>query len=76
MQQTLVQSLIQEDPTCRRVADPCATSTEPVLTLQQEKPQQWEAHSLQLESRPRIPQLDKSQCSNEDPAQWKLKIKK
>ena len=35
--------------------------------LQQEKPPQWEAHALQIESGPYSPQLQKSPCCNEDP---------
>ena len=37
--------------------------------LQQGRPLQWEACSLQLESGPHSPQLEKSLCSSEDPAQ-------
>ena len=37
--------------------------------LQQKKPLQGEAHILQLESSPCSPQLEKSMCSNKDPAQ-------
>ena len=54
---------------------PGATTTEPHVlamlpsarVLQQKKPPQWEAWTLQLES---------SQCSNKDPAQPKIKISK
>ena len=35
--------------------------------LQQEKPPQWEAHALQIESSPHSPQLKESPCCNEDP---------
>ena len=65
MQETWVWSLIRENPICHRATEP-ATSTEPVLqilraatseahapqvcALQQEKPLQWEAHALQLQS--------------------------
>ena len=35
----------------------------------QEKPPQWEADTVQLESSPRSPQMEKSLHSNEDPAQ-------
>ena len=38
---------------------------------QEETPPQWEAHSLQLESSPCSPQLDKGLHSKEDPAQPK-----
>ena len=44
--------------------------------LQQEKPLQWEACALHLESSPQSPQLEKSLCSNEDPAQPKININK
>ena len=60
---------------------PGATTAEP-CTLQvlrpecprayaphQEKPTQWEAYASQLENGPCSPQLEKSQCSNEDPPQ-------
>ena len=39
--------------------------------LKQEKPLQREAHGLQLESSPCSPPLEKSLCSNEDPAEPK-----
>ena len=39
---------------------------------QQEEPQQWEAHSPQLESGPYSLQLEKSLHSNKDPAQLKI----
>ena len=43
----------------------------------QEKPSQWEACTLQLESCSRSPQLEKSPCSNKDRAQPKInKLKK
>ena len=40
--------------------------------LRQEKPPQWEAHTPQLESSPRSPQLEESLCSKEAPAQPKI----
>ena len=40
--------------------------------LQQEKPLQWETPTLQLEINPRLHQLQKSPCSNEDLAQPKI----
>ena len=43
--------------------------------LQQERPPQWEACSLQPECSPCSPQLEKSLCSNEDPGQPKIKKK-
>ena len=54
----------------------CATATEtrpPTgYALQQEKPPQHVACTLQLESSPRLPQLEKTLCNNKDPAQLKL----
>ena len=41
-----------------------------------EKPPQWEASTLQLESRPHLPNLEKSPCSNKDTAQPKINNKK
>ena len=35
-----------------------------------------EAHAPQLESSSSLPRLEKSPCSNEDPAQPKIKLKK
>ena len=82
IQETQVQSLGKEDPTCNR-----ATTEAPLPQLlkpkhpracspQQEKPQQWEARALQLERSPCLLQLEKSPHSNEDPAQAKInKIK-
>ena len=40
--------------------------------LQWEKPQQWKALTPQLETHPHLQQIEKSPCSNEDPAQPKL----
>ena len=70
---------------------PCATTNEPVLqslgaailkpkyprahALQQENPLQWETCTMQLESSPRLPQLEKSLGGNKDPGQPKIKIK-
>ena len=55
------------------------TTTEPehprAHALEQEKPPQWEAHILKVESSPL--QLEKAQVYKEDPAQPKIKkIKK
>ena len=51
MQGTQVQSLVQEDPTCHEARSLCTLATEPMhpiaQALQQEKPQQREAHTLQ-----------------------------
>ena len=55
MQGTRVQFLVQEDPTCRGAASPCATAAEAhVLQTHQpqEKPLPREALTLQLESSP------------------------
>ena len=43
---------------------------------EEEKPLQWEAHALLLESSPHWPQLEKILCSSEDLAQWKRNNKK
>ena len=40
---------------------------------QQEKPPQWKAHVLQLESSPHMPQLEKNLHSNQDLAQLKIR---
>ena len=93
VQETRVQSLIWEDPTCHGTTMPMhhsywACALEPgscnywahALQLpkstaprahapQPEAPGQWEACTPQLESGPRSPQLEKSLCSKEDPAQ-------
>ena len=59
---------------CSRAGGP--TTAEPECprfgAAQQEEPPQREAHSLQLESDSRLPQLEKSPPSNEDPAQPKI----
>ena len=69
---------------CTTAAEPalyssCATRTEAhgprAYAPQQEKPPQREAHTLQLESSPCLPQLEESPCSNKDPAQPKQKQK-
>ena len=79
MQGTQVWSLVWKDPTSCRAAKPLCHSywarapwiLEPTCPracgLQQEKPPQWEA---------RAPQLEKSLCSNEDPAEPKTNFKK
>ena len=41
---------------------------EPMLH-KQEKPPKWQLYTVQLESSPRSPQLEKNLHSNEDPAQ-------
>ena len=40
--------------------------------LQQERPLQWEACALQLDSSLQLPQLEKATCSNEDSTQPKI----
>ena len=65
MQATQVQSLVQEDSTCRCDAKPsyhnyCAPQPR-AGALQQEKPPQWEAHASQLESNPCLLQLEEAQ---------------
>ena len=81
MQETQVWSLIQEDPTglgetkpvCHKYSA-CALESlshnywaHMLCALQWEKPPQWEAHPLQLESSPHLLQLEKSLCTNTDP---------
>ena len=93
MQETWVQSLIQEDPTCHEANNPVHHNYRAYVPqllsscahgLQQEKPLQWEAHavqlessshSLQLESSSRSLQLEKPMCSNQDPTQQKKQDK-
>ena len=54
------------EPTC------CTTEAgEPRACAPQEKPQQRDACTLQLESSPCLPQLEESLCASEDPAQLK-----
>ena len=66
VQGTRVRSLVQEDPTCSRASKTVSQTTEPMCpkahTLKQEKPRQWEAQPLQLESSPppHSPQLKKA----------------
>ena len=51
MQEKLVWSLVQEDPTCCSATKPMATTTEARVPRagapQQGKPRQWEAHAPQ-----------------------------
>ena len=64
MQRILVRSLVQEDPTCCRAAEPMQYNywSPPALetTLHNEKPPQWEAHVIQLESGLCLLQLEKA----------------
>ena len=66
MQETWVQSLVQEDSTCHGKTKPQShihwAHAPRTYTLQQEKLPQWKAHALQLE---------KACTSNEDPVQPK-----
>ena len=84
MQETLIRKI----PHAVEQLSPCTTTIEPVLwspeaaateawvpracVPQQQKPSQWEACALQLESSPHLLQLKKSPLSNEDPAQSKI----
>ena len=74
VQETWVQSLTQEDPTCCRATKPMhhsywACALEPTI---HEKPQQWEAHALQLESTPCFPQLEKAFTQQGRPGKAKI----
>ena len=64
MQGTWVPSPVQEDPTCAEQLSLCAKTTEPAPpragALKQEKLARWEARSPQMESKPRLAQLEKS----------------
>ena len=83
MQGTWVQSLIWEDPTCHRAPKPMCYNYwahEPQLlkpvnsgacALQQAKPLQWEARTLQLGSSPGSLQLEIGCAQLEDPEQPK-----
>ena len=57
-------------PQATEQLSPCTTTTEAVYpgACALQKSLQWEACTSQLESSPRLPQLDKSQRSNQDPA--------
>ena len=60
MQGTPVRSLVQEDFTGWGPTKPQATTTEPVCALRQEKLPQEEAQTLQLESNPHSPRLERA----------------
>ena len=80
MQGTWVQSLVQEDPTWHRATKPvrhnywahmpqvlkpaCSRACAP----QQEKLLQWEAHALQLDNSPYLPQLQKACVQQQRPS--------
>ena len=73
MQETQIQPLVWDDPTCHPSNYSCAQQLlKPehyrACALQQEKPLQWEDHAQQLESRPLIATREKL-SSNGDPAQ-------
>ena len=84
MQETRVQSLIWEDPTCHGATKPvhhnCWTSAlEPIESccprahaLQQEKPQQWEAHAVQWTAGPSLLQLEKAHTQQRKPSTAKI----
>ena len=63
MQGTWVQSLVQEHPTCLGATKPVHHNYESLRSRacapQQEKPPQWKSPALQLESSPRLPQIEK-----------------
>ena len=63
MQGTPAWSLVWEDSTYLRAIMPMSQTTEPAhpraWVLQQEKPSQWETHTLQLERSPHL-QLEKA----------------
>ena len=74
---TPVWSLVCKDSTCCRATKPMyhnywAHATR-ACAQQQKKPPQQEALTLQLESSPHSPQLEKSSCSNKDPVKPKIK---
>ena len=89
MQKTRVWSLIWEDPIYYRETKPVRYNywahvpelLKPVhprahaMRSLQEKPLHWEACAPQLESRPCSLQLEKSVCSDEEPAQPKINTK-
>ena len=81
MQETLVLSLIQEDPTWHRAAEPMLHTywlssgaqesqlLKPVHPgAQQDKPLQWEGRATQPEGSPRSPNLGKGPHSNKEQA--------
>ena len=88
MQRARVWSLVQEDPTCPGATKPECHNSEPTLWSQEpeppkparprarvphrEKPPQWEARALQLESSLASTHWRKPACHNEDPVQPKI----
>ena len=77
MQGPGVWSLIREDSTCYGQPNPCATTAKPmyprICVLQQEMPQKWEVHAVQLESSLSAPNQRNPVHSNNDPEQPKIK---
>ena len=80
MKGTRVWSLAQEDPTCLGAAKPIGhnygSGTPKAHAQQWEKPPQWEAWALQLESSPHSPQLEKAHRQQWRPSTAKKKKKK
>ena len=71
IQETLVRSLVLEDPTCHRATKPeyhnyQAHAPESLCSTKRE------THTPQLESIPHLSQLEKRTCRNKDPEQPKL----
>ena len=79
MKGTRVWSLAQEDPTCLGAAKPIGhnywSGTPKAHARQWEKPPQWEAWALQLESSPDSPQLEKAHRQQWRPSTAKKKKK-
>ena len=84
MQETWIQSLIQEDPTSHRTTKPISHNYWACVLqsrnrnywhlhtlLWNEKPPQWETSAQHPQSSLQLPQQEKSHCSNKDPAQSK-----
>ena len=73
-----VSSLVREDPTCHRATQPGHRydwGHEPrAYALPQEKPPQWEAQPLQLESNPHFLQLAKACVQQWRPSTAKKKL--
>ena len=80
MQRILVRSLVQEDPTCCRAAEPMHYNywSPPSLeiTLHNEKALQREAHVIQLESGLCSLQLEKAHVEQQRPSTTNKKYKK
>ena len=80
MQGTRVQSLVGEDRTCCGTTKPmhhncwCLCILEPALC--NEKPPQWEVCTLQQESSPRSPQLEKAHAQQWGPSAVKKQKQK